>query len=281
MWLWALTACAVLAAVFLVIALAQMEAGVNTRGKWLKLSFFSIAVAVGLIIIKPKSDREQIHYMPAPSPVVEQTSVQKSEAKPADSNSRLPVGEKSQEGGLDKQGVQGTNGFPGGEKLNEQLKLTEIEHGDPVLEEILLLKHQAQVKKNPSEAVGTTEGVSTEGKNNSLSPEPVDKEVNGLTNQGSEEQLLSSKQKIPESNGDDVKEPDQQIQSSQVIKAQVLVASLNVRDQGSPDRRIIAALHSGDLVEVINNSEAGEWIKVKLNSGETGWVMKKYIKILP
>lgn len=70
-----------------------------------------------------------------------------------------------------------------------------------------------------------------------------------------------------------------QTQDQKKVKGRVLVSALNVRDKGSPDGQIIGNLDAGDIVEIISDYKQGEWINVKLTSGETGWVIKRYLKI--
>lgn len=286
MWFWALVACLIFAAVFLVITLAQMEAGAKSKGKWLALTFCSIAVVTGLIILKPKPNMEQIQYMPAPSPVPEQvvepkkTAQQKSDMKPSGSVSGLHGGERLQGATGENQGSQGIQGAGGGgSPVSVQWEFGGGEDRDPVLEEILQLKRQAEENKKEAVVKESPGESSIEKPGDSVSPVPAEQERNGLTEP--EGQQLSDGLKEHQINDSGQEETQQQPQSQHVVRASVLEASLNVRDKAGMDGQIIGNLKTGDIIEVIDGSGTGEWIEVKLNSGQLGWVMKKYISLLP
>lgn len=310
-WVWLLIASAILAAVFLVITLAQIEAGTKTKSKWVALTFCSLALVVGLIIFKPKADIEQIQYMPAPPPTSENVdkskdaTINKSASKPTSPAGGLAGGEKSQGGTGKTQGAQGqTKGTPekspgepgtkgvagqnqGPPSLQEQLtnslqkkssKDGKVEYKDPVLEEILASKRQAEENAKES-TVPTVDLFSDTGSTNlgnqkkksSDSSEPAVKQKIDLYSDGQTDNQMTGNKK----------ESEQQTQNQQVVKARVLVSSLNVRDKESMDGLIIGSLNIGDIVEVLDKSEASEWVGIKFSTGQKGWVMKKYLKILP
>jgi len=267
LWFWALIANAILTALFLIVALAYIEAGEKAKSKWLSLTICSLVVMAGLILFKPKTNKEEIQYMPAPSTVTESAVESKdTAAKKSASKSTVSSGNKSQ-GTTDKnQGQQGQTKVsqekPGGEsgsksapdnkqttpsiqdQLNDSLKKKSnsgSNYRDPVLEEILEMKRQAE-----------------ENSKETASEESPDQQ---FSDSGS-----SSEQQLP---------------TQKVVKAKVLVSSLNVRDKGSLDGQIIGSLNTGDIVEVVDNSGIGDWSNIKLNSGQKGWVLKKHLEILP
>ena len=280
MWYWALIASAILAAVFLVIALAQMEAGVKARGKWLTLAFCSLAVAAGLIILKPKPNMEQIQYIPSPAPFQEQAPVQKSEPESSNSAGGLSLGGKNQGGSGGSQGVQGTNAQSEVAQLKAQWESNGDEYRDPVFEEIMLLKRLALERKNAAAAMETSEGTVTEEGIPALT-EAVEQESNSLTDREKKEQTVLNGQEEHQAKEGGEKEEQQKTQSQKAIKARVSVTLLNIRDQAGLEGQIIGTLKSGDVVEVLNGSGTGEWAQIKLNSGVIGWVLKKYIEVLP
>lgn len=54
--------------------------------------------------------------------------------------------------------------------------------------------------------------------------------------------------------------------------------SLNVRDAGSTDGKIIGQVRKDDLVEILE--QEGAWYKVVTNTGISGYVSAKYVEIL-
>ncbi len=340
-WSWALIVFVIIAAVFLVITLAQMEAGTKVKGKWLAYTLCSFAVVTALVIFRPKPNMEQVQYLPAPTSSQEQTTdlrgaaQQKTDAKAMESGSGLTGGEQSQGKVVENQGNQEAQGAgsnqgkeqgsdpvggvdpilkeilklklkpqAGGEQsqgtigenqgnqetqevggLEDQEQYLEPVGGvDPMLEEILALKQQAGQRKIGAEAAieeSNSEESSVSGAAGS---------VNQL-NQGPEAQQKidlywdgeTGKQTV-EGNEKESQQPGQtpqQGQSQQVLRRKVVAATLNVRDKESLDGRVIGNLKSDDIVEVDGESGTGEWLKIKLNSGQTGWVMKKYTSVLP
>lgn len=253
-WFWVLIASSVLFALFLVITLALAESGTKAKTRWFTLTVFSFVIMIGLIIFKPKENMEQVQYVPAPLPAQENvevpkdTKTKKSTSKTTGNASNQAGGEKSQSTGKTQdsagnaQGAQGKAGEGNSLQNNNSLNGGK-EYRDPVLEEILKLKQQAE-----------------EGGTDSTSPE-------------------SSQQTSNEKPGENSEKKDiQQNQNSQAVKASILVASLNVRDKAGMDGGVIGTLNIGDLVEVIDKSETGQWVKIRLSSGKTGWVMKEYLK---
>lgn len=314
MWFWALIASAIFTAFFLIITLAQIEAGTKSKSRWLVLTLCSLAVVAGLIILKPKANMEPIQYMPAPLPAPENVNkpkddaIKKSASKSSGSAGGLTAGEKPQGVTGKTQGVQGqakgapekAQGEPGAKgtsgqnqgapSIQDQLSKSlqkksdsdgKIEYRDPVLEEILELKRQAEensketaIEEPPVEQNFRDAGSFVDGSQQMKNPnpgEPVVQQGKDLFSEGQTEHQIT----------DNKKKHEQPVQNQQVVKAKVLVSSLNVRDKGALGGLIIGSLNGGDIVEVINQPETGEWSNIKLNSGLKGWVMKKYLEILP
>jgi len=290
LWLWALIGNAILTAFFLIVALACMEAGGKAKSKWLSWTVCSLVVMAGLIIFKPKTNKEEIQYMPAPSTVADNvveskdTATKKSTSKSNVSSGGSSSGDKSESTTGKTQGQQGQTKVSqekhGGEsgtksvtdnkqttpsiqdQLNDSLKKKGNPNGgykDPVLEEILELKRQAE--ENSKETASEEE-----------SPEQqfID---SGSSSEGQTDDQITDI--------NDEKAQEQQLQKQKVVKARVLVSTLNVRDKGSLDGQIIGLLNTGDIVEVIDSSGTGDWSNIKSNSGLKGWVLKKHLEILP
>lgn len=288
MWLWGLVAGIILTALFLVITLAQVEAGAKGKPKWLGLTFCSLALVVGLVVVKPNVNMGQVNYQPAPSLPEENLSkdtnpVSKNSASKSTSSSAANKAQSTS--GQEKEKTDTIQKEAAGKKqeeptLQDQLNLSlqkkgntdeNIEYSDPVLKEIMDLKRQAEENREDAESeeteqfndagfysqTGESQDFAGQEPTGQLQTEPSD----------SEPQNSSEKQEQKQ-------QPEQQ-----VVKARVLVSSLNVREKFSVDSRIITTLKSGDTVEVINETEADKWVKVKLNAEQTGWVMRDYIKI--
>ena len=254
MWSWMLVASAVLTAIFIVITLAQLEAGAKVKfKKSLALSCCFLAILAGLIIIKPKVDMKQVDYIPNMQPVQENPSKPEDTLKKetvtdsAGSAEDLPGATQPQEKIIETQPVQ---------EQGAQDKVV-VEGVDPVFEEIMAAKRQAEEKQkmiNP--------GVAAE----ELKPEESEIE---------EEQQKEN----PDQDGQSGQQPggSNQEESLQAVKARVQASSLNVRAKEGLEGAIIGTLNSGDIVEVIGQSETSEWLHIKFDSGQTGWVMKKYL----
>lgn len=262
-WSWALIASVIAAAVFLVVTLAHMEAGTKVKGKWLAFTLCSFTVVAGLVFFRPKSNMEKVQYLPAPSSFQEQTTdlrdtaQQKSDAKATESGSGKAGGEQSQGTVGENQGNQVVQVA---ESIEDKEQVTEPVGGvDPVLEEIMMLKRQAEERKREVKAT-IEESTSEES-----SVPNIDLLSDGQTGKQADEE----------------KESQQPGQIQQMPRGKVLPASLNVRDKEGLDGRIIGTLKSNEIVEVAGESKTGEWLKIKLDSGQTGWVMKKYINVLP
>ncbi|OPY58753.1 MAG: Bacterial SH3 domain protein [Pelotomaculum sp. PtaU1.Bin035] len=228
LWFWTLIASAILTALFLIIALAYMEAGEKAKRKWLTLTLCSLAMMVLLIFMKPKPGKEEIQYMPVSPPAAEDVNKQQdTAAKKSASNSA---------GSEKLQSAPGSKSMPDNKKaaptiqdqLNDSLKKKSSDgiYRDPVFEEIMDLKRQAEEDNSDTD--------------------------------------ITNKKDL-----------------GQKFKAKVLVSSLNVRDKGGLDGTVVASLNTGDIVEVIDNSAIGEWVNIKLNSGQKGWVIKKNLEMLP
>ncbi|OPX88314.1 MAG: Bacterial SH3 domain protein [Pelotomaculum sp. PtaB.Bin013] len=289
-WFWALIANAIITAIFLIIALAYMEAGGKAKSKWLTLTFCSLVVMVSLIIMKPKPNKEEVQYLPVSPAVTENVDKQKDTApKKSAANSTSSTGsssgEKSQSTSGKNQGTQGQtkvsqekNGGESGtnsttenkktaptiqDQLNDSLKKKSNDniYKDPVLEEILDLKQRAEEGGEETASEELPENSSEQQPGGAGSSAEGQKDVQN-TDTGSRKDLIK------------------QLSSQKVVKAKVLVSSLNVRDKGSMDGNVIGLLNTGDIVEVIDNTVIGEWVNVKLNSGQKGWVIRKNLEIL-
>jgi len=237
-WLWILIVNAVLFALFLIITLALAESGAKTKAKWLKLTVFSFLLMTALIIFKPRENMEQVQYVPAPLPAQENVEAPKDTAANK-STAKTAAAAGSKTGGDKSPGVSGKAQDTTAKTTAEQSKdaKSSMEYKDPVLEEILKLKRQAEES-----------GKEDDNDNNSDSSNNNNNDNN--------------------SNGD----------NNGTSQASILVTPLNVRDKGSMDGGIITTLNTGDIVEVINQAETGEWAKIRLNNGQTGWVVKKYLR---
>jgi len=282
MWLGALIAGTVLSALFLIITLAKIEAGTKGKSGWLALTFCSLAAVAGLIIFKPETKMEQVQYMPAPPPVLEEKErkgevVKKSAPRPAEPAGGPAVEKKS----------------PGNALSEKSFPMDGIERRDPLLEEILSLKRQAMENRQKSasgepaaadssqeEQSGEQSGASGSVDNNSGQQtdhsgeqKPEERQDTSLSPDGRTDQ-----QNNAESSD---KEDRQQDREGGAVRAKVLVSSLNVRDKSGLDGAVISTLKAGDVVEIVHKAAEGEWVEIKLNSGQTGWLMKKYIEILP
>ncbi|MCG9969098.1 SH3 domain-containing protein [Pelotomaculum terephthalicicum JT] len=275
-WLWALVASAVIAGVFLIITLARIEAGAGGRSKWLAFTFCSLAVVSGLIIFKPRQNAEQVQYMPAPASVENQVNEsrsaapQKSVAEPTGSSSGLAGGVKSNSAVDENQDAQETRDSAGDAPIEAQKVFDLADYRDPVLEEILFLKRQAGEIKEGTGSMEALEETSADKVSDTASPKQSEQQLDDSNYHQSGEQQFSEGQT-----------EQQKSQIQRVVKGKVLATSLNVRDKGDLNGRIIGTLKSGDSIEVFVEPETGEWCKVKLNSGQTGWTMKKYISIEP
>ena len=284
-WLFALISAAVLTALFVIITLAQIEAGKQVKFKWLAWTFCSLVIVVGLIIFKPGVNMEQVQYMPTPSQVQEDivkqndTVTKKSAPNSTGSTTSQTGAKKSQGATGNTQGTQGqakvtpeksqaqqegkgTAGqSQGPPSIQDQLasslqnknsKDGKVEYRDPVLEEILEQKRQAEEKNKES----------------SFEESPAQESSDAGAMVPTNQENTASEEK-------DNKKGEQQ-----AVKAKILVSSLNVRDKGGLDGRVIGVLNTGDIVEVVNKKETGEWIQIKLSTGQIGWILKNYIQIL-
>jgi len=281
-WFWGLVASAIIAGVFLIITLARIEAGAGGKGKWLVLTFCSLAVVSGLILLKPRQNAEQVQYMPPPSSVAGQVVEPKSEAQQKSSSSTSsvggPAGEEKSNKTVDKnKEAQGIQGSAGDAQVKTQGEFNTVGDSDPLLEEILFLKRQAVEKKKMVVPEGLVEGTAAETADGA-SPGQSSQELIGPGYSEPEEQQFPEEKTGQAIAGNESK--DEQV-SQKVVSAKVSATSLNVRDRSDLSGLVIGILKSGDVIKVFVGSEAGEWCKVELNSGQTGWVMKKYIVIQP
>ena len=90
MWMGALIASTILSALLLIITLAGIEAGTKVKSGWLALTFCSLAAVAGLIFLKPEVKMEQVQYMPAPPPVLENEQKEQKEQKDATVKKEVP-----------------------------------------------------------------------------------------------------------------------------------------------------------------------------------------------
>jgi len=281
-WFWGLIASAIIAGVFLIITLARIEAGAGGKGKWLALTFCSLAVVAGLILLKPRQNVEQVQCMPPPSSVAGQEVGAKSETQQRSSSSTSsvgsPAGEEKSNKAVDKnKEAQGIQSSTGEAQVETQGDFNAVGDSDPLLEEILFLKRQAVKKKEMAMSEGLVEGTAAENAGGTL-PGQSSQELIGPGNSDPEEQQSPEGKTEQASAGNESK--DEQV-SQKMVSAKVSATSLNVRDRGDLSGLVIGTLESGDVIKVFAGSETGEWCKVELNSGQAGWVMKKYIVIQP
>lgn len=271
-WFWILITIAVLFALFLVITLALAESGAKTKSKWLKLTIFSFLVMTTLIIFKPRENMEQVQYIPTPPPAQENVEVPK-DTKSNKSTSKTTSTAGGKTSSDKSQGVSGKTQDTTAKISGEQGKAGEgdslqkkndsksnTEYKDPVLEEILKLKQQAEESSKESNNDSNNDSNNSNNNNNNSNNNNKDSNSNG-TSQGTSQKLSN-----------------EQNQNTQKVQASILVTLLNVRDKGSMDGGVIGTLNIGDIVEVIDKAETGEWVKIRLSNGQTGWVMKKYLK---
>ncbi len=157
-WFFALISAAVLTALFVIIILAQIEAGRQVKSRWFTWTFCSLAIVGGLVFLKPGVKMEQIQYMPAASPVQEDivkqddTAAKKNISKTTSSANGSTQGEEKVAKNQALQEGKGTAGQSQGppsiqDKITSSLqngKDGKVEYRDPVLEEILEQKRQAE-----------------------------------------------------------------------------------------------------------------------------------------
>jgi hypothetical protein len=221
------------------------------------MTIISFVVMAGLIVFKPRENMEQVQYVPALPPAQENvevpkdTKTKKSTSKTTGTASNQASGEKSLEVSGNAQGTSGKNltgiqGAAGDSLQNKNSPGSEKEYRDPVLEEILKLKQQAEESNNDTASQESSSETSDE--------------VNAKPGESSDKK-------------------DIQQQNAQETKASIQATYLNVRDKAGMDGGIVGTLSTGDIVEIIDKGEAGEWLKIKLSNGKTGWVMKKYLKL--
>ncbi|MDD2498943.1 MAG: hypothetical protein PHY90_12580, partial [Desulfitobacteriaceae bacterium] len=246
-WFFALISAAVLTALFVIITLAQIEAGRQVKFRWFAWTFCSLAIVAGLIILKPRENMEQVQYMPTPLPVQENvvkqnsTATKNSAPKSTGSTTSQTGAEKSQGAAGNSQGTQGqTKTTPEKNQAQQEGKGTagqsqgplsiqdqlagslqkknskdgKVEYRDPVLEEILEQKRQAEEKsKESSSEESPAQEFSDDGA------------------------LVPANQENSDSEEKDNEKVEQQ--NLIAVKARVLASSLNVRDKGGLDGRII------------------------------------------
>jgi|GEM_PF-1572875 len=305
MWLLGIIACAILAAVLLIITFAHIEAGMGTGNKWLASTVCVLALLIGLLVYKPRPEIEYVDYMPEPPPVLEEME--------------KPAGAGQISGTAGQSGTTGWSSLEqtrppretstagrddDGGDVEETEDAAAEEYFDPILEEILALKREAEesaanrrsdpyssdlwARINPDG--DETKQLVDSGPENGRDVEGADEQNPG--DQGTEfdddgrapggseadEQGVEADADDPAADtGGGSEEPaDRERQTETAI---VTASSLNVRDRGSIEGRVIDLLSKGTEVEVISDPESGDWLQVRLESGQTGWVMKKYLDL--
>ena len=268
MWVLGIIISAVLAALFLVITIARMEAGAKLRFRWLALTFCSLAIMTLLIINKPRDMMEQIDYMPVP-PVTENVNEPKDTTTKI--NTPIPTGSVSgSAGGEAPQRMGQAENIP--EKANGEFD----NYQDPVLREIMVLKRQA-VENQKAAVPGDPSGIPSDKEfTDSQSHIQVNEQIKDIDFGQAEEQ-----QKMDMVSAGQTNQQIDKKENENITKARVLASTLNVRDKGSLDGRVIGILSSGDIIEVVGQSVTGEWVNIKLSTGQTGWVIKQYLQYYP
>ncbi len=74
--------------------------------------------------------------------------------------------------------------------------------------------------------------------------------------------------------------PTPEISASETVSATVTILpeALNVRNGPNTGYTVIATLPTGTVLTVIGKTQAGDWWKVKLPDGQTGWVASDYVE---
>ena len=62
---------------------------------------------------------------------------------------------------------------------------------------------------------------------------------------------------------------------AKIDKVIVQADNLNVRTGPGTSYRVLAKLNQGEMYRVLD--EKGDWVKLRLNHGQTGWVAKQYV----
>ncbi len=57
----------------------------------------------------------------------------------------------------------------------------------------------------------------------------------------------------------------------------VIVSKLNIRSDPQEDAQIIGSVQYGQILNITEDSEDLDWVKVKTDDGSTGWVVKRYL----
>ena len=286
MWNWALIAVVIIAAVFLVVTLAHLEAGSKAKGKWLAFTLCSVAVVAGLVIFRPPSSMDiQAQHLPTPSSSPEQATDWQVTTEQPERHAQTDASEPGPGGGEQKQdaaaGAEPESRADGDEQMpgtvgqdaenpatsgaesvqdKEQSDYKPLNKADPVLEEILLLKRQAKEKQRREAAEKIVAGPKQDA---GEAPGEPGGQAGKQADQGS---------------GEESPRPDSSERASQ---RKVLPEVLNVRDKGGLDGRVIGVVKSGAVIDIYGESETGEWLKIKLSSGRTGWVNKKHTSAWP
>lgn len=120
----------------------------------------------------------------------------------------------------------------------------------------------------------------------SYEPKPADiqlKELKNIEEQDSEEQ--TPEQNDPqEETGDENTESTRDTQAEEVSNEQnrvlVMVPELNVRSDSNTGAQIIGNVRYGEILSIIEAPEGLDWVKVRIDSGLTGWVLKRYLNDL-
>lgn len=301
MWFWALMVSTFLAAFFLVVTLAQVEAGARAKNRFMVLTFCFLVLVAVLIIFKPGKIDFQDQNVEVHPPVLEGDTGPQDVKK---ENNTAKPGSPSATGQNKSGKTPAKNGGEAGKPENV----------DPLVEEILQIKRQAEEKSNEAVTGETAAGrdVSTSAESAGSEAKQKDNSSEGdlLVNQPKKppykDPVLEALTQLKEQSGESGKNPsekadggeslsgagdsteqqkndpaDQKAGSDKNTMASVIAESVNFRDMGSLESKVVGTLNQGDTVEVLGKSETGDWSKIRLKSGETGWIMSNFLKNIP
>ncbi|MCL6639555.1 MAG: SH3 domain-containing protein [Firmicutes bacterium] len=300
--------CSVLSAVFLIITLAQFEAGTGAKVKWAGLTLFSLAVVAALLFFKPGSGMERAETRPVLPPAAGVESepgeipAKKTGTQSAGSNSlpagetprgmvsNVPAGGDGNKTGLGREGKTGEGKDvktpapknAAAMSIQEQLGLSlqkkngpggKVDFKDPVLVEIQELKRQAEETALKEAAL---DNAALENSGDA-----------GIHNYLRREQKAATGEKLrqaqePSSNDGEGNSTGGDSGATQAeVRARVLVPVLNVRDRGTLDGQVIGQVRQDEVVAVTGGPDGAGWVEIRAFSGRTGWVMARYLQNLP
>lgn len=99
--------------------------------------------------------------------------------------------------------------------------------------------------------------------------------------------------KTPDEEADKVDEGDEQKetepgdkdtmenQASTKGRAMVTVSKLNIRAEPDINAQVTGAVQNGDVLTILDAPGDLDWVKIKTSGGFTGWVAKRYLRLLP